>query len=286
MADPVNLVVQGWRDLVEFEFLRRALVAGVIVGATCAVLSVYVVLKKLAFIGQGISHSAFGGVALGLLLFQGTAHAAWGINGSTLVFCLIVALLIAATSRGRQVSEDTAIGIFLSVSMALGVLFVALRKQYSTEVFGYLFGSILAVSPVDLAVIGGLSAVVLLSILAFQKELYFFVFDEEGAQAAGMPVALLHYGLLTLLALTIVVSVKIVGIVLISAYLVIPGATALALARRLPAMMAISVGIGVVSSVAGLVLSNAFDIPSGATIVLTQFALFVAAAAIRAIQSA
>jgi len=270
-----------FRAVVEYEFMRQALVAGVVVGLVSSVLSVYVVLKRMAFIGAGISHSAFGGVALGLLIFQSAERPDLWISLITAGFCLSVAFAIGATTQRGPISADSAIGIFFASTMALGVLFVGLRKQYTADIFGYLFGSILSVTRDDVIAILVLATLVLLAIGLLFKELLFYSFDESMAQASGLPVPALHHLLLALLALTIVVAVKVVGIVLISAFLVIPGATARLLSGRFRRMMALSVLIGVGSALAGLVISSYWDIPSGATIVLTQFAIFGAVASLR-----
>lgn len=263
--------------LAHFRFMQQALVAGVLVGAACSALSVYVVLRRMAFIGQGISHAAFGGVALGLLLFQRNGSGGdIGVNLTTAVFCVAVAILIGVTSKRGRLSADSAIGIFLASAMALGVVLIAFRQRYTADVTTYLFGSILAVTPGDLIAIAVMAALVFTLLVALYKELLYYTFDERMAAAVGLPVTLLHYSLLVMLALTIVVSVKVVGIVLVTAFLVIPGATAKLLAGSFSTMMALSLVFGVSASVAGLVISYFAHLPSGATIVLTQFLIFVA----------
>ncbi|MBN1592235.1 MAG: metal ABC transporter permease [Candidatus Coatesbacteria bacterium] len=264
-------------SLQTFEFMRNAFLAGIIVGVTCSILSVYVVVKRLAFIGQGISHSAFGGVALALFLFQDSVGADLKVNIVTLIFCLLVAALIGWASRGRRISEDSAIGIFFAVSMAAGVIFIAMRHRYTGEVFSYLFGDILGVSSVDIASITILAVLVLGVIIAFFKEIFFFCFDERLATISGLPTRFLHYLLLILLAFTIVISIKVVGIILVSAFLVIPGATAKLLSASFKKMLVIATALGTTSSLIGLYASYHLDIPSGATIVLVQFAMLALA---------
>jgi len=264
-----------FKSLVAFAFMRNALIAGVVVGLVCSILSVYVVLKRLAFIGQGISHSAFGGIALGLLLFEQTAEPGLKTDAITLGFCLIVALLIGWASRGRRVSADSAIGIFFAVSMAVGVILVGLRERYTGEVFSYLFGDILAVTSSDLIATLIVAALVIAVVVAFFKEFFFFCFDEQVASVNGLPVRFLHYLLLTLLALTVVISIKVVGIVLVSAFLVIPGAAAKLLARNFRQMFLFAAVIGLASALAGLWLSYLILIPSGATIVIVQFLILL-----------
>jgi len=244
-----------------------------------------VVLKRLAFIGQGISHSAFGGVALALLLFEDSAFADLKVDAVTLVFCLAVAVLIGWASRGRRISGDSAIGIFFAVSMAAGVIFIALRQRYTGEVFSYLFGNILGVSSSDIVAISVLAALVLGVILAFFKEIFFFCFDERLAAVSGLPTRFLHYLLLILLALTIVISIKVVGIILVSAFLVIPGATAKLLSTSIKKMLIISAAIGIASSLIGLFVSYHLEIPSGATIVLVQFLTLITAMLVRRLRA-
>jgi ABC-type Mn2+/Zn2+ transport system permease subunit len=264
-----------WASLAEFAFMQRALVAAVIVGGLCSVLSVYVVLRGMAFIGQGLSHAAFGGVALALFLLGAAAAGSAALSLVTGVFVLLVAMLIGMVSRRGKVSADSAIGIFFAFSMALGVLLVSLRREYVPDLMSYLFGSILGVTTGDLWLMGGIAVLVLgFTALSF-KELLYYSFDPHMAWAGGLPTGLLHYALLTMLALTIVSAVKIVGVILVSAFLVIPGASARLLTRRFSAMMLVSVVVGLSSALVGLYLSHLWNVPTGATIVCTQFAVFL-----------
>jgi len=254
-------------DILHYAFMQRALVAAVLVGVVCSVIGTYVVLKKLAFIGAGISHSAFGGVALGYLL---------GVNpiGVAIPFCLAAAMAIGWVSKKGRVSEDTAIGIFFASAMALGVLFIGLKAGYNVDLFGYLFGSILSVSSSDIWLILGLGLGVIVVVILLFKEFFFMSFDEEMAAVSGLPVRTLYFLLLGLMALTVIISIKIVGIILVEALLVIPAAAAFQLTRNFVRMMLLSVLLGVVSGVAGLFLSYWLNLASGATIVLTAAAIF------------
>ncbi len=255
-------------EILSYAFMQRALVAAVLVGVVCSVVGTYVVLRRMAFIGAGISHSAFGGVALGYLL---------GLDpvGVAIPFCLATAMAIGWVSRRGRVSEDTAIGIAFASTMALGALFIGLKPGYNVDLFGYLFGSILAVSVSDLWLILGLGLGVILVVALLFKELLFISFDEEMAAVSGLPVRGLYFLLLGLMALTVIISIKIVGIILVQALLVIPAAAAHQLARSFGRMMGLSVAIGVVSGVAGLLFSYLWDLPSGASIVLTAGAIFL-----------
>jgi zinc transport system permease protein len=253
-------------EFLEMGFLQRALLAGIMVSLLCGVLSVFVVLRRMAFIGVGISHSAFGGVALGFLL---AVNPLWTGVG----FAVLVALAIEWAQTHSRVAEDTAIGIFFAASMALGLVFLHLSHTYNVDVFGFLFGNILAIGPHQLVEILLVAAVVLTVTLACFKELVFLSFDEEMAWVSGVPVRFLRYLFLVMLALVVIISIYLVGIILVSALLVIPGATAQNLSGRIRSMIGVSAVVAVGGAVGGLMLSYFLDFPSGATIVLV-LALF------------
>lgn len=264
-----------WRDLVEFEFWRNAVMGGMIISVVCSYLSVYVVLRRMAFIGQGISHSALGGFALGIFLFGGGVATALQVDGVALLFCLAVAAFIALTSRHARISEDSAIGIFFVASMALGALFFKLAPGYNADVYSYLFGSVLAVSTPQVVAIGALGLLVVLPLLLFHKELFYFTFDEEMAEVSGLPVIFLHLLLLALMSVTIIISSRIIGVLLVSAFLILPGATAQLMTSRFRYMILASLAVGVVTTAAGILVSNGTDWPTGSIIVLTQFVCFL-----------
>lgn len=256
--------------MLRYAFMQKALVGGMIIALACSVISFFVVVRRLAFMGMGISHAAFGGVAIGLAAGVDPVLAAGG-------FCTLVALGIGWLSRRGRMHEDTTIGILFTVSMALGVVVVGLAHQYNLDLMSYLFGSILALSWNDVIAAGVLAALALVFVVFFFKELLFIAFDEETATASGLPVRLTYYGLMVTMALTIVVSIKLVGIILVSALLVIPGATGLQLSRNYRGVLVGSVLSGLASMALGLYLSYRADIPSGATIVMVMFVFFLAA---------
>ncbi len=242
-------------------FFQRALMAGLLLSLLCGVLSVFVILRRMAFIGVGISHSAFGGVALGFLL---------GIDPlwSGIAFAVAVALLIEWAQEQGRLEEDAAIGIFFAFAMALGVIFLHLSRTYNVDVFGFLFGNLLAVGPHQLGEICVVSLIVLAAVGFFYKELVFLSFDEEMAWVTGVPVKALRYLFLVLLSLVIIMAIYLVGIILVSALLVIPGAVARNLTRHIVGMLWVSVVAALGATVGGLFLSFGLDWPSGATVVL------------------
>jgi zinc transport system permease protein len=253
-------------DLLQLPFMRRALVAGVIVGVLASYYGVFVVQRRLSFLGVGLSHAAFGGVALGLLL---QVNPLW----TALPFTVAVALGITAVTHTGAVSGDTAIGVFFSAALAVGVVLLTFRDTYTTDAFTYLFGSILAVRPVDLWILGGIALLAAGSLPLWGRWAY-ATFDRDLARADGVPVARDDYVLAVLLAVTIVAAVKVVGVVLAAAFFVIPAAAARLLTATFRGMTLLAVGVGACTAVAGLGGSYAFDLPSGAAIILVQAAVF------------
>ena len=260
-------------DLLQYAFMQRALIAGVVIGTVCAVVGVYVVLKGISFIGAGIAHASFGGVALGFAL---------GINPvlAAVVFCLFVAWAVGLVARRGEMKEDTAVGVFFAATMALGILVIGMMRGYQVDLFSYLFGSILAVTRQDLWMSATLGAVVLLTVAVLYKELLFVTFDPEMAAVVGVPASRVHFVLLGLIALTVVLSMKVVGIVLVSALIVTPAAAAYQLTEDFRTMMALSVLTGIFSATGGLLLSYWLNTGSGATIVVLTTLVFLLAVAL------
>ena len=288
--------MQVLHDLANFPVFRHALVAGIAVAVVCSLLSVIVVLKRLAFIGQGISHAGFGGVGSAILLGLVTG---WARDALVLVFCIGTGILIGLLSRRRRLEADTAIGILLVGAMAWGVLMTDLavvlrdyawyRQWFAVETAppGFeqlLFGSLLSVSAADMWTAVAVAAGVVIVLVALGKELLFFTFDESVARVFGVRTGLMYYGLLVLLSLTIVVSIRLVGFVLVAALLVVPGATALQWSQRLWPVLAGSVLVGLVGMVGGLWLALAAGrLSSGPCIVAVLCVLFGVAFGTRAL---
>ena len=258
-------------DFLHYGFMQRALIGSLVVGTTCSLIGVFVILRGMAFAGSGLAHAAFGGVALGFLV---------GINPlvAAILFCLGTAGLIQTATRRAQLRMDAAIGIFFAFTMALGVLFIGLMRRYDARVYGYLFGNVLGVTPANLWLMLALGVVVIGTVVLLYKEFKFLSFDEELARASGLPVQMLSGLLLVLLALTVVLSIKAVGIILVEALLVTPAATAYQLTNRYGVMFLLSWLAGVVSCVVGMALSYYLQVPSGAAIVIVATVLFGLAA--------
>ncbi|MFB3764071.1 MAG: metal ABC transporter permease [Methanotrichaceae archaeon] len=254
-------------DILKYEFMRNALAAGVAAAFLCGIIGIYIVLNKIVFISDGIAHAAFGGIGLGY--FLGYDPLAFGV-----ISAVATAIGIGIVSSKSKVSEDTAIGVFLATGMALGIMFISLSSGYGRDLFGYLFGNILAVTREDVAIICALTLVVLIIVIALYKEFLVLSFDPIYGEAVGLPIRRLRLLLLCMVAFTIVVLIKIVGIILLIALLTIPGAISRQHMKGLPGIMAGAVLLGIVFVTSGLAVSYLLNVPSGATIILTSAIAF------------
>jgi len=250
--------------------MQKALFVGIMVSLISGLISVFVVLRKMSFIGAGISHAAFGGVAIGFFT---------GINPTitAIIYTIAVALGIELVSRKGKISEDVSIGIFFASSMALGIVLVSLSRGYTVDLFGYLFGNILAITKEEVLLSLFVAIFVIGLIMLFLKEIFLTSYNEEIARVSGISVRAINILFLIVLSVSIVISIKIVGIILVSALLVIPGATAQLFAKNVYFMIVASCGFAVFSTILGLLLSYEFDIAPGGSIVLTATVLFLIA---------
>jgi len=249
--------------------MQRALIGGILISLLASYYGVFVVQRGLSFMGSGLAHAAFGGVALGLLV---SIEPLW----IAIPFTILVAIGITWVKERTDLSGDTAIGIFFSVSMALGIIFLFLHQNYSDDAFTYLFGSILAISWLDIFM-AFLLLLVSATTIPLWRNWAYSSFDRELAISDRLPVKRDDYLLAVLIAVTIVVAIKLVGIVLIAAFLIIPAATARQLASTFRMMTLFALAIGIAGTVAGLLISFYLDIPSGAAIILIQAVLFFSA---------
>jgi ABC-type Mn2+/Zn2+ transport system permease subunit len=254
-------------ELLSYDFMQRSLLAAALVGALCSVIGVFVVLRGLAFVGAGTAHAAFAGVALAYLIGLPPLPLA-------ILFGLATVWVTGIMEEQGRMKLDVSIGILYTATMALAILFIGLMKTYNAEVYGYLFGSVLSVTSEELRIIFILSFLVLGIILLFSKELYFIAFDQEMAEASGVPARRIYYLLLTLIAFTMVVSLKTVGAILVFAMVLIPASTAYQLTHSLRHMTLYAVVIGTSSAVGGVLLSYKWDIPTGPAIVLLATGVF------------
>ncbi len=255
-----------------YPFMVRGLLAVVMTGIVCATVGTYVVLRGMAFFGEALAHAILPGVAAGYLISGGARGPVfwWGLGTA-----ILTAIGIGAVGTGAKIKEDTAIGIIFAGMFALGIAMISTMRSYAVDLAHFLFGNVLGVSTTDLWLIAIFGGLVLLTILAFFKELFILSFDPILAATLRLPSTLLNYVLLVLIAVTTVVSLQTVGVALMVAMLVTPAATAYLLTRRLPTMMGLAVLVGALSGVIGLYLSYYASVASGAAIVLVCTAFFL-----------
>ena len=258
-----------------YEFMQRALLAGVAVAAVCAVIGVFIVQRGLAFLGDGLAHAAFGGIAIGLYMGASVEHAVW----IAIPFTAAIAIGIGFVLRRTQLRGDVATGVFFSFSFALGVLFLGLRtaSDRPVQIEHLLFGNMLSVTPEVLTVVMAVSVLALVITLLLWSRLAYAIFDPELAAISGVPVALLEYLLLAQTAVVVVVAVKTVGVVLVSSFVVIPAATARLIGQTLGRTTILAFLISILGAALGLIASYHLDTPAAATIILIHSAGFAAA---------
>ena len=253
----------------QYGFMQRSLVIAIIVGLLCAIVGSYLMVQRLALLGDAISHSVLPGLAIAFMIGANIFLGAF-IAG------VLSTLAIAWIRTRSPIKEDAAMGIVFSAFFALGItLITVIQKDNKIDLNHFLFGNILGVTANEVRDTAIIAITVLLVVFALYKELLFYTFDPSGAQAAGLPVNQLNFGLMLLIALTIVASMKSVGVILVLSLLITPGATAYLLVKRLHEVMILGAAIGIISSISGMYLSYFFNLPSGPAIVLVVSGLFL-----------
>jgi len=252
----------------QYEFMRNAIIAAVLVNIACGIVGTYVVIKKIVFISGGISHAAFGGIGLGYLL---------GINPivAAIPFSLLSAITIGLISKRSKLSEDAAIGIIWAVGMASGILFINLTPGYAPDLFSYLFGNILTIPVSDLYIMLVMDFIIILIVVLFFKEFYAASFDEEFSTVIGIPNRILYLVLLCMVALSVVVLIRIVGIILVIALLTIPSSICRQFTYNMKKLIISSIVTGIILTITGLWISYLLDLASGATIILLLALVFL-----------
>jgi len=253
--------------LFNFGFFRNAFIAAFIASVTCGIIGTYIVSRRIVFISGGITHASFGGIGMGYYFgFDPIAGA--------VAFGILSALGIEFFTKKADLREDSAIAMLWSLGMALGVIFIFLTPGYAPNLMSYLFGNILTVSKVDLLFLFLLAVFVIGFFLIFYRMIIFVSFDEEFALTNNAPVRLFNALLISLVALTIVLNIRVVGIILVMSLLTIPQAIANLFTKRFDIMMMYSIAFGFLGSVIGLTFSYIYDIPSGAAIIFTLVVLY------------
>ncbi|MFH1121067.1 MAG: metal ABC transporter permease [Bacteroidota bacterium] len=258
---------EGIFNLLQYSFFTNSLLAALLASITCGIAGTYIVARRMVFISGGITHASFGGIGIAWFL---------GLNpvAGAAVFSILSALGIEFVSSRTSVREDSAIGILWSLGMALGIIFIFITPGYAPNLMSYLFGSILTVGPADLWLLAALALFLALFFSGFYHLILFIAFDEEYARAHRAPVQLFKYLLISLVALTIVLNIRVVGIILVISFLTIPQSTANLFTNNFRSIILLSILIGIVGSVAGLMISYSWNIPSGATIIFAFVLIF------------
>lgn len=260
--------------ILSFDFMRKAFLAGTLVGASCAILGVFLVLRKEAMIGHGLSHVTFGGVAIGLMFNLAPLPVA-------LVFTLLAALWINAIKDRSGLGGDTGIGIVSSLGMALGVTLASIAGNFNAELFSYLFGSILAINSIEVWIAGGLAMITLTALALFYNELVYATFDNQTARTAGIHVGRLDMIIASLTAITVVTGMKVVGLLLVAALMVIPAAAGLSMATDFRQAVFMAILFAIISVSGGLILAFGLDWPASGSIVLLNGLILGVALAFR-----
>ena len=248
-------------DSLQYIFMQRALVAGLLVSIACGVIGTYVVVKRIVFISGGIAHSAYGGIGLGYFL---GINPVWG----AIVFSLASAWGMGWIERKTKQRSDTLIGVLWALGMAIGIIFIDKTPGYKADLMSYLFGSILAVPQQDLVLMAVLNVIIIILVALFYHELQAITFDEQYAEVENIPVNFLYLLLLTMIGFTVVMMMRVVGLIMVIALLTIPPAISGLYIRDMKKMMLLSAGLGILFTVVGLYLSYFFNLTSGATIIL------------------
>ena len=250
-------------------FMQKALIAGIAVAVVCSFMGIFLVLRRYALFGDGMAHVAFGGISIGLVLGVfplWTAFAASILGG----------LGLQKLRNSTKISGDAAVAVVLVSGLAVGVLLVSASGGFSVDLFSFLFGSILLISTEDVMLIVAISAGIVGTLLALHRQFLHLTFNEEQARVAGLNVTLLNYAFVVLAAVTVVTSMRLVGILLISALIVIPNISAIMLGKGFKKTVGISMLFSVLSVVAGILLSYYFDLAPSGTIVLVAVAILLA----------
>ena len=265
---PIFFMLEILLEPLQYSFMQRSLEIAILVGLICAVVGSYLMVQRLALLGDAISHSVLPGLAIAFLL------------GGNIFFGAFIAgvlstVIIAWIKERSPIKEDAAMGIVLSAFFALGItLITVIQKDNKIDLNHFLFGNILGVTNGEVRDTAIITFVVLLVVVLLYKELLFYTFDPLGAEAAGLPVNLLNFGLMVLIALTVVASMTSVGVVLVLSLLITPAATAYLLVKQLHQVMILGSILGIISSISGMYLSYYFNLPSGPAIVLVASGFF------------
>lgn len=255
-------------DLLSYPFFQNALLGSLLASIACGIIGTYVVVRRLVFISGGITHASLGGLGIGFY---------FGLNPifSAMVFSVLSAFGIEWLSGRQGVREDSAIGTFWSLGMAVGIIFIYLKPGFAPNLSDYLFGNILTITMTDIMYLAVLSLILILVFALFSKQILYAAFDPDFAQTRKLPVNFIKYAMMMAIAITIVLTIRLVGIVLLMSILTVPQMTANLFTSNFVKMILLSVLIGFLGCIMGLYLSAVLDVPSGVFIIFTQILVFL-----------
>ena len=287
-------MIQTLFEALAFGFMRNAIVAGILVSVACGIIGTFVVIKRIVFISGGIAHAAYGGIGLGYffkysllpILVAGSQVASdhrpgsWPLLGAIL-FSLLAAVIMGLIQRRTRQRADTIIGVLWAIGMAIGIVFVDLSEGYKVDLMSYLFGSILAVERTELLVILLLDLMIIALVYLFYKELIAISFDETFATVENVPVDIIYIMLLCLIALTVVMMMRVVGLIMVIAMLTMPAAIASQFVKSIKQMVITSIILGMLFTFLGLWFSYAWNLTSGASIILVSGIAYLISLAVK-----
>lgn len=264
-------------ELFEYKFIVNSLLAGILASISCGIIGTYIVTRRMVFLSGGITHASFGGIGIGYY---------FGLNPviAAAVFAVLSALGIEFLSKKSNVREDSVIGILWSLGMAIGIIFIFITPGYAPNLMTYLFGSILTVSTLDIIFMAVVSVVIILIFIFFYRTILFVAYDQEFAQTHKLPVTFINNLLISLVALTIVLNIKVVGIILVISLLTIPQSIANLFTNEFKNIIIISIVIGLIGALMGLLISYQVNIPSGASIIFSLVIFFILAKIVQVIK--
>lgn len=255
-------------DLLSYSFFQNSLLGSLFASIACGIIGSYVVIRRLVFISGGITHASLGGIGMGF-------YFGWNPIFSAMIFSILSAFGIEWLSSRQGVREDSAIGSFWSLGMAIGIIFIYLKPGFAPNLSDYLFGNILTITRPDIFYLAVLSLILIIVFLFFRRQILFAAFDPDFAKTRNLPVNLIKYAMMMGIAITIVLSIRLVGIVLLMSILTVPQMTANLFTSNFVKMILLSILIGFFGCLVGLFLSAVLDVPSGVFIIFTQIVVFL-----------
>ncbi len=255
-------------DFLAYGFMQRALITGIAAAICCAMVGLYLVLKRYSLFGDGLSHMAFGGIALGYFF---NIYPIW----TAAVVSVTAALGITKLRKSTKISGDAAIAVMLSSGLGMGVILVSAAHGFTIDLFSFLFGSVLLTSMNDTLSFVGISCVVIAVLIAFRKPLLHSTFDEEQAKVNGVQVERLNYVFIALAAITVIITMRLVGILLISALIVLPNIASIMMGKGFKKTMIISISLSVAATITGIILSYPLNLAPSGSIVMILVAMYI-----------